>query len=443
MSKRLTLTGVVFCLVVSLSLSSGVAAADGASDDDKKVAEVGAGTPDEFGTDAYLQSVGADLLRKQDALAAFKGWILDQPETADSGYIDQINDAGNLAVRLLWYSNDPFQAKVLAEAGRRGIAASVESRSMSRKQLSAAAQRILDSADVFGKRGFLVKSVATIGVADDGIKVEGVFVGDLALAGRESVPSSVREARKALARDVAHVGQADVKLVESDVEPALTRSTDISPFWAGGYMRKSDGAVCSSGFALRRSSVNYTTTARHCRGTFYARDNSSTSYGSNYLYSSDGGGSLLNSRGAGRMFDGAWNNASGYNKPVAGLRDVSLNDSVCTSGGNSGVHCNIKIDNMGVMWNDGYGSFSNIRGVQQTAGQIAAIQGDSGGPVLVPYTDGSVGAVGMIQAVAGTLMTGASCGSVHDAGGNQCSKTVLFSSTRTIANALGATLVTG
>ncbi len=68
-------------------------------------------------------------------------------------------------------------------------------------------------------------------------------------------------------------------------------------------------------------------------------------------------------------------------------------------------------------WNDGYGYASQMEGYQATNGQWAAIQGDSGGPVLVPYGNGSVGAAGMIQAVAGTLYNNGNCGSVRDGGG--------------------------
>jgi hypothetical protein len=114
------------------------------------------------------------------------------------------------------------------------------------------------------------------------------------------------------------------------------------------------------------------------------------------------------------MFDGSWNNPDGYRKPVQELRDVGLNTLVCTSGGNSGVHCNVKVTAMVVSFNDGYGTVSTMRGVQQTSGRIAVIQGDSGGPVLISYANGKVGAVDMIQGLENGTTSG--CGSVHDAG---------------------------
>ena len=206
-------------------------------------------------------------------------------------------------------------------------------------------------------------------------------------------------------------------------------------------MLSGSGEVCSVGFALLLSGTTYATTARHCRGTFADRSNSSITYGSNYQYSSDGGASLLSSRGAGNMFYGDWTTQA-Y-KRVSGLRDVGLGDVVCTSGGNSGTHCSVKVVNTSYYWNDGYGWFYTIEAQQQQGGNIAVIQGDSGGPVYVGNADGTVAAVGMIQGWNGTAITGSACGSVHDLGSNICSQTVLFSSMRTIANSFGATLVTG
>lgn len=207
-------------------------------------------------------------------------------------------------------------------------------------------------------------------------------------------------------------------------------------------MKADGGGICSSGFSLRSGGRTYTTTARHCRGTFRAYSRPSSVYGSNYRSSTDGAATMLTGRGGSRMFDGAWSNSPGYNKPVAGYYDVSLNDNVCTSGANSGVHCSVKITDMSRMWDDKRGAVSTIVGVRQGAG-IAAIQGDSGGPVAVPYSSGKVGAVGMIQAVSSPMMTGTSCGSARVRGTNKCSKTVLFTSMRTIARSFNAPLVTG
>lgn len=136
------------------------------------------------------------------------------------------------------------------------------------------------------------------------------------------------------------------------------------------------------------------------------------------------------------MFTGAWNN-SGDKKKVAGFKDVALNNLVCTSGGNSGQHCDIKVIDMYTQFNDEYGTFSNIQGYRSAG--TAAAKGDSGGPVFTSRSDGRVGAVGMIQAIGTSHVT---CSSIHDSG-NPCSKYVLFTSMRTIVNTIsGAALRT-
>ena len=186
---------------------------------------------------------------------------------------------------------------------------------------------------------------------------------------------------------------------------------------------------------------------RHCKGPYRARNSKSTSYpyGKSYLNSADGAASLLNSRGNGFVFDGAWNSSKGHRRPVEKIQDSGIGSLLCTSGGNSGIHCNLKVVHMWRWFNDGtgHGPVATIEAVQQTPGKIAVIQGDSGGPVLIPYANGKVGAVGMIQGAADAYMTGSACGSAHDLGNNICSKSVTFSSIRTIAKSFGASLVTG
>jgi hypothetical protein len=83
------------------------------------------------------------------------------------------------------------------------------------------------------------------------------------------------------------------------------------------------------------------------------------------------------------------------------------------------------------------GRFETIRATQQVSGKMAAMPGDSGGPVLVPYSGGThVGAAGMMQA-AGSAVT---CPSVHDGpltllwwqfGTPNCFKQVYFTSIHT------------
>lgn len=103
-----------------------------------------------------------------------------------------------------------------------------------------------------------------------------------------------------------------------------------------------------------------------------------------------------------------------------------------------GVYCGVKVTNMRVMTNDGFGDpFPTIKAETSPDG-VAAIGGDSGGPVPVPFTDGSVGAAGMIQAHTAPPL--GSFWTAHDPA-NHGKYDVLLSSMRTIVNDIpGASL---
>lgn len=109
---------------------------------------------------------------------------------------------------------------------------------------------------------------------------------------------------------------------------------------------------------------------------------------------------------------------------------------MCSEGGNTGVSCGGVIDNMAVLWNDGQGDpFYNI---QAEKDDWINAGGNSGGPMVVPWSDG-FGAVGMIQY--GNTPT--SCPSLAHSEDVDCYRGVGFTSIQNIAEAWGAGLVTG
>jgi hypothetical protein len=387
-------------------------------------------------TRAFAQSVGAPVINNQEALSTFRAWMATQPGFAGSGYVGSIDDLPHKATTIMWYgARTPLLSAILAEGERRGIAVSVQPRSYSLQQLSAAAAAIWQQAAAGDWAGFQISAIAAVGSADDGITVEGTYT---------SAAATVRAPQvRSLATTVQGVPVHVVPGVSAST--SYGRDTDFAPFNAGGYMvSPSTGHTCSSGFAIALNGVTHTTTARHCTLNDYQDRSASNTYGTGVLNSGDGGGRVLSAGGFQLAFDGAFN-SDNFFKTVIGFEDLAVNDFVCTGGGNSGEHCNVKVTNLVVFFNDGFGTFSTIEGVQQTSGGIAVIQGDSGGPVisLAGTVDGQVRAAGMIQGLIGGT-TGAACGPVFDAGGNLCSGTVLFSSMRTVVNSIsGAALVTG
>lgn len=392
--------------------------------------------PGDDPTNDFIDEVGQEFIDNQRILGEFKGWILEQPGVEQSGYIDQVNDAAHLSTRLLWFGDDSLKAAALEQASSRGITASVEQRPQPLSVINSIAARISDRSGELAAAGFAISSVVGVQAETSTIQVEGEL-------------TRLNGSPEAITRRMSEIAGVPVSIViDRRVDLAVaTRWDDSSPFYAGGYMKSSHG-TCSSGFAVRYAGANHATTARHCNpgsGGYTARGGWA-SYGAVIATTADAALNVLSGAGAGRTFDNEWNNGSGFSKSVLNVFNVGLNDRICTSGGNSGVHCNVKITAMSVYIDDGHGYFSTIRGVQQNSADIAAIQGDSGGPVFMPYGgsyDQRVGAVGILQAVE----NGASgaCGSVHDAGSSLCSRTVLFSSIQTalIHGGLHANLVSG
>jgi hypothetical protein len=427
LKKALLITAGTLLLLLGI-ISPATAASDAPS------TPSGEGTIEEF-----TQSVGVEFLENQKRLSAFKYWITQIPGIYDAGYVEQVNDAKSLSVKLLWKGESQLRDSVASEARRQGITVTFSERPYSVPEIESANVALMRNDKAFEPLGFKVSSVGGIGDDDGQIVIRGNAIN------REGgiLTAAERTAVEKLAHDIAKLPIQVIDGVE--VRPA-SRMNDYSPFNSGAYLINSNGMSCTTGFALKAKTGtgSWTNTARHCDGTgwWYARDNSGSSAGMQWRDSPDGQAALLSETGSLWMFDGAWNNTAGYSKPVAGFHDLSLGDYVCTSGGNSGVHCNIGIMYLNFYWNDGYGYASQMEGYQSVNGQIAAIQGDSGGPVIVPYGNGSVGAAGMIQAVAGTLYNYGNCGSVRDGGANYCSRYVWFTSTRTIANSLGMNLVT-
>ncbi|WP_354513086.1 hypothetical protein [Paenarthrobacter sp. 4246] len=385
-----------------------------------------------------MQSIGTEFLENQKKLSDFKYWITQLRGIYEAGYVEQVNDAATLSTKVLWKGPSDLRDTVASEGKARGITVTFAERPYSVAEIDAAVNLLLAQKPSFEALGFKVESVGGIRDDDGQIEIEGHALTSPALKLAADQRAAVETSAQAIAK-------VPVRVIDGVRVAAATRMNDTSPFNSGAYMLHSTAYNgCSTGFALAYSrDATYTNTARHCRSGYWnARDNSNTSLGLQWRDSPDGQAVLLSERGSKWMFDGAWNNSAGYSKAVSGYHDVSLGDRVCTSGGNSGVHCNIGISKMGHKWNDGYGEASQIEGFMQTAGAISAIEGDSGGPVLVPYGNGTVGAAGMIQAIVWPWTSGAGCGSVRDGGGNLCSGTVWFTSTRTIASSLGMILVT-
>lgn len=403
--------------------------------------------------------VSQDVIDNQNDLFKFAEWIATvegDGTNSKSGFIGLVNSPETRSTKILWNRGSAKSADhLLAEAKARGINATVESRKNSRRNMQQAADMIISDPSNYVAKGYVVDRIKGLQDGVDGIEVV-IKPANPELAPLFSFLSptekhlvsgekSAVEAKNDLeerATGLPSTVKATVLEGEGTVAAGYDRAYDSPRFFGGSWM-SSGGGSCTSGFAINYNGVGRTTTARHCVTGPYKSPKSGYSFGSTLTTSHAGLSRVLSGTGRGSIIVGDWWGPYNYQRRVTRYQDLSVGDIVNTNGANSGTNWGLKVRSLDVMWDDklGGGAAHTIEAVQQNAG-IAAIQGDSGGPVFTSYTSETVGAAGMIQAVAHPTYTGTTCGDVRN-NVAQCSDIVLFTSMRTMVNNIpGASLAT-
>lgn len=408
-------------------------------------------TPGPVSTVSPPGDPGPEVWARQNRLVAFSDWIRGLPSVEAAGYVASIDDVEKLSTTLLWHGNSPLQDQILKEGEARGLRVTFRQRSMNRPEIYAALQRLQSEQSSDPAWGSF-RSAVIVGIDPDrdALVVKGDWTTGAPSASAEAraQPSSAPTSQplaspvkpgdlQTLASRAATATGAAVHVISGVRVVPYSRQDDTSPFYSGGFMINGDGSKCSSGFAVNYEGAAYTTTARHCGGTWKSR-NGGASYGNTKVKSDLGMARVLNGGGDGWMFGGSY--SSGSVRPVKSLIDLNVGNWVCTSGGNTGEHCNMQVTNLAVVYNDGYGSAYTIEATQRTSGAIAAGTGDSGGPVFtceVAPACTAVRAAGMIQG-GNSYKSGSSCGPARDQSGLICGNKVYFTSMRTVVDSLPA-----
>ncbi|GAA2606326.1 hypothetical protein GCM10010399_41610 [Dactylosporangium fulvum] len=211
----------------------------------------------------------------------------------------------------------------------------------------------------------------------------------VALEDGSGIEISVSKAQPSL--NARRANRAVVRtLVEGGTEP-LARQNDSAPYYGGARLQilsapNQVGAVCSSGFIVRSGSTYYTTSAAHCGSAPNAvRNGAGATIGSVAFAGREIDSMLINlspNSASARVYDGAWNNGSGYNKPVVGQAGSAVGDLTCTSGSFSGVVCGVRVTSTNASSDVGGWHQAGIIEARQDNGGNAAGDGDSGGPVF-------------------------------------------------------------
>ncbi len=172
-------------------------------------------------------------------------------------------------------------------------------------------------------------------------------------------------------------------------KPFYDRQDDKAPYYGGAmyhYQVQGGTSFCSTGFAVKVGTESKILSAAHC--------------GVNGQAVKDGGGQvmgtfegdnntndiiLIDAPAAGKAFVGSY--SSGVSDKIIGAMASMAGMWVCTSGANSGDHCNIKVKyvNQTISLPTSEGTFTiyPLVRAQEYDHEIAAAQGDSGGPVIV------------------------------------------------------------
>jgi hypothetical protein len=392
--------------------------------------------------------VSDSVYQNQQELQQLKTWITSHSAWQAAGYVDQIDDPTTDSTTLLWSGSSPLRAAALNEAKRLGVTATVQNRPQTLPEVQATERSIADESPQLAAAGFTLTKV--IGIQADMTKVTAVGTLASATAGTstlhslatQTVPAAVTsilgsDVAVQLAPSTFEVGEGKSAGTESTAADDAKTSTrqDVQPPAAAGAFMTSTGGNCTTGLALKVNGVAYATTDRHCIADetgwspYGGSADESGSLGTSQIVSEQGGVTVLTSSGAPQVFDGDWDNSVGYEKDVVGTFQPSIGDYLCTSGGNSGEHCDVVVNSVADQVNDGSGLIYVDGADQIDSGAYAMATGDSGGAVITltgtSNTATQVQAVGWEQGIDSS--DDVDCGHIAESLGTNCSTQMFFS----------------
>lgn len=335
--------------------------------------------------DCYRAAVGPTFLESQDALLRFNAALNANPAVA-TGFAGTVDDPTSRSVAVYWAGSIPASLDLDALSQQYGVSVSVVSWPVDRNTLNSTALKVANALRLNPVDGFRVTSVGGFNGSFGGLSVAGVY--DQAKAG-EIVPL--------VAGAVSLLTNLPVRILNQDAGNGSGRYNDTSPF-DGGDLVANAGDVCSTGFSFLYGTIDKVSTARHCVDVpYHAYSNSGTNYGGSVATSGEGQARILVADGIGYVWDGT-TLGSVQQERVADSVIVSVGDRICDDGANGGLHCNLLVNTVDTTWFDGQGTAEYIDHANRTSDGASFIQGDSGGPVIMPIANSSdVHAVGMGQ----------------------------------------------
>jgi hypothetical protein len=346
-------------------------------------------------------SVSAEVWANQARLVQAADDVRGVMESRDASFAGvAIDPEADAMTVYLHGSPDARSSAQLQKLRGQGFRLTVGQAPYSRATLDAARERVLAQQGSLGIVGAGINEDGTglaVGthVADTGT---GAKAGGTATRGVGAAGPAASVVPQVFLANVAGV---PVTVTQEQVAPTAgnTRLDDGSPFKGGARLvgpgLKGKTVDCTSSFAVKDSAnKTYLVTAGHCfaqgptkyitGGTDLTLTGVVGSVSWNGLTSGKKiDAELIRTDAAGYVYDGAYNDGNGYNKPVAGSSNTVVGMHVCVSGSFSGVACNAKVTSRGYAYQaEGlpYPVVGDMIGA--TDGKAIAGEGDSGSPVF-------------------------------------------------------------
>ncbi|MER6572219.1 S1 family peptidase [Streptomyces sp. NPDC001093] len=351
-----------------------------------------------------LQDV--QLMNNQRVLDKIVDQITGGKGEADRAQIPGFTDVevipAQMHIRLYWKGEVPAYVKNILSSLPSGVTAEVLPAKYSKAELHAAREKMISNRKLKNIASSLTSApsrITSVALAVDGSGLDIGYDEDRGVGKRDDHDPLTPTARQDKTREVKAAADRETGvethvMYKPLVTDASTRQVDSSPWWGGAGLQTPGGTICSTGFGVTTTDGRkLITTAYHCGdGSFHT-----WGYGGNGPHNyvgvtssldwsdqSDVSGLTTQSGLTGaHLYDGAWDDTTGYAKPVSGWAHNNKGDQVCTSGANGGVHCGITINQTDTTVVGSNGILRpDVDLAYASPNSIAAVNGDSGGPVF-------------------------------------------------------------
>jgi hypothetical protein len=293
-------------------------------------------------------------------------WRIQQ--AGGDGYAGVVAAPETGRLRLYWKGGVPARVSAVIAEARRDVPVDVLPAAHTATELSAAAARLAAR-----------PGVVSVAPEADGSGLRATVSDPAAAAPADPVPVRYRHgARIALAASKA----------------------DDAPPYQGAARWTSPLGGCSTGFGVVRNGITFILSAGHCAENGQtARDGGGQVMGTVQNKSRPHDVLLIRTSAQGRMYGGTFTSSASVAVADVPLRPSQVGNLVCRSSSFSDQICNLRVTAVNQTINTEVGPLGPVVEAEQQDHLDGAGNGDSGGSLFVPRSDGKVNARGTTTAI--------------------------------------------